>query len=243
MVPTRSYIVAATPRTGSYLLCEGLEATGVAGRPTEAFSPAFQHIWRSRWSLGSDPGFTEYLQAALRHGTTSNGVYALKLHWMHVHRLASDAGFSGESAGVLKHLFGDSLFVNVVRADRCAQAISYFRALATNEWWRIGGVHNDQVNGKSPIFNADAIRSLEKDLAGQQLAWENFFRERKIKPMVVEYGSLVEDYGRQVGRVLEFLGLDSAPARSLPPPRLVRQSDRTSAHWHELMKTSARDFR
>ena len=52
MTPERSYIVASAPRTGSYLLCEGLETTGVAGRPTEVFSPHFQEVWRNRWELG-----------------------------------------------------------------------------------------------------------------------------------------------------------------------------------------------
>ena len=32
-----SYLVCATPRSGSTLLCQGLKATGVAGRPEEYF--------------------------------------------------------------------------------------------------------------------------------------------------------------------------------------------------------------
>ena len=34
-----TYIVASTMRTGSYLLCEGLEATRRAGHPREIFWP------------------------------------------------------------------------------------------------------------------------------------------------------------------------------------------------------------
>ena len=37
MPATVSYLVCATPRSGSTLLCEGLKATGVAGRPEEYF--------------------------------------------------------------------------------------------------------------------------------------------------------------------------------------------------------------
>ena len=40
--PTRSYLVCATPRSGSTLLCEGLESTGVAGRPREYFEEGLQ---------------------------------------------------------------------------------------------------------------------------------------------------------------------------------------------------------
>jgi LPS sulfotransferase NodH len=37
VVPRRSYLVCATPRSGSTLLCETLEQTGIAGRPREYF--------------------------------------------------------------------------------------------------------------------------------------------------------------------------------------------------------------
>src|SRR5687767_6906049 len=34
---SKAYLVCATPRSGSTLLCEALKATGVAGRPGEYF--------------------------------------------------------------------------------------------------------------------------------------------------------------------------------------------------------------
>ena len=36
-VPMSAYLVCATPRSGSTLLCRALTATGVAGRPEEYF--------------------------------------------------------------------------------------------------------------------------------------------------------------------------------------------------------------
>src|SRR5262245_24063690 len=37
VTPTRHYLVCATPRSGSTLLCEALGGTGVAGWPAECF--------------------------------------------------------------------------------------------------------------------------------------------------------------------------------------------------------------
>jgi len=34
-----SYLICPTPRSGSTLLCEPLEGTGIAGRPDEYFQP------------------------------------------------------------------------------------------------------------------------------------------------------------------------------------------------------------
>jgi trehalose 2-sulfotransferase len=236
MAPKQSYIVASSPRTGSYLLCEGLETTGIAGRPTEVFSPEFQWIWRRRWALDPAPSFQDYLAAALRHGTTSNGVYGLKIHWMHVGALARQAGFSGDSSDVLEHFFPGAAYIRIVRRDRRAQALSFFRARATNEWWRIDGVPNDQSNGSRPAFDADAILALEAEVARQDLAWEQHLRERAIQPMVIEYEALTEDYRGEVARALSFLGLDPRAARNIPPPRLVRQSDGLTDEWRQLLE-------
>ena len=228
--------MASSPRTGSYLLCEGLETTGIAGRPTEVFSPEFQGIWRRRWALGSAPHFSEYLAAAIQHGTTSNGVYGLKIHWMHVDALAKQAGYSADSAGVLERLFPSAAYIRVIRRDRRAQALSFYRARATNEWWRIDGVRNDQSNGCRPVFDARAILALEGELARQDEAWDQYLHERGIDPMILEYETLVQNYRAEVARVLEFLGLDPAAAGAIPPPRLVRQSDGLTDQWRQLLE-------
>jgi trehalose 2-sulfotransferase len=118
-----SYLVCATPRSGSTLLCEGLKATGVAGRPEEYFE-ALRHSGRPRRpeeyflgvedqsirdhlgerSVGSDPqprsplwsraAYDRYLEWALEAGTTDNGVFGAKLMW----------GYFGEFVSLLRNI-------------------------------------------------------------------------------------------------------------------------------------------
>jgi LPS sulfotransferase NodH len=226
------YIVAATPRTGSYLLCEGLESTGIAGRPTEVFCPKFQGIWRRRWSLDdSESSFAEYLQSALNHGTTLNGVYGLKIHWMHVQALARQANFIGRFDNILEYLFPGAKYVHIVRRDIRAQAISYYRALATEEWWKIPGIENYQMNGRVAVFDADSIVALEKELLEQQRSWEHYFEMHSITPLLIEYEALAASYQSEIAKVLRFLDLDDSVAAQLPVPRLARQSDETTSQW------------
>lgn len=237
MKPERYYIVAATPRTGSSLLCEGLKATGIAGRPDEVFAPGFRDKWYGHWALSHDTSFEEYLRVAFRHGTTDNGVYGLKIQWMHVATLARDVSFAGASEDVLAALFPGAAFVNIIRRDRRAQALSWFRAVATNEWWRFKDADNGRRPAPAPALDADAVRALEGEIERQQSAWVQYFRDRGIKPLTVEYEVLDADYRGQIGRALAFLGLDASVARSLPPPRLVRQSDDINLRWRRLMDT------
>ena len=95
------YLVCATERSGSTLLCELLAGTGVAGRPEEYFEclSATGHVRQPREyfdDAGDDsilerlpplapprpaPDPVARLHAALERGTTPNGVFGSKLMW------------------------------------------------------------------------------------------------------------------------------------------------------------------
>ena len=108
--PERSYIVCATPRSGSTLVCQALKDTGVAGHPEEFFE-ALRHSGRPRRpeeyfegvddrsildhlgerGIGTEPqqrsplwsraAYDRYLEWAFEAGTTPNGVFGAKLMW------------------------------------------------------------------------------------------------------------------------------------------------------------------
>ena len=72
--PVASYLICATPRSGSTLLCDALEGTGIAGRPAEHFEVLLEtgrprqprdYFQRSNdpevWALLDDPGFRDVL--------------------------------------------------------------------------------------------------------------------------------------------------------------------------------------
>ena len=110
VTPTRCYLVCATQRSGSTLLCEGLDSTGVAGRPREYFEELKEtglprrpreYFWAlrspevfqllpqesqldrdaERSATWSREDYARHLEAALLEGTTPNGVFAAKLMW------------------------------------------------------------------------------------------------------------------------------------------------------------------
>lgn len=114
---TTSYLVCATPRSGSTLLCEALKATGVAGCPEEYFEavPATGARRRPRDYLaglddpvalalvgGDAPGeqpaysslqgierYAEHLERVREWGTTPNGVFGAKIMWSQLADLAT----------------------------------------------------------------------------------------------------------------------------------------------------------
>ena len=110
MQPYSSYLICATPRSGSTLLCEALTNTGVAGFPKEYFEtlkdtglPRRPQEYFETWDnseiaelLGEysqfneesvelvkwdGPNYSDYLAKTFEEGTTPNGVFGAKLMW------------------------------------------------------------------------------------------------------------------------------------------------------------------
>src|SRR5947207_1411569 len=125
MPPTLSYLVCATPRSGSTLLCHLLDQTGIAGHPEEYFE-ALRHSGLPRRPheyfdpdrhvniverldfrempyaaprpnrLCQPDTYDRYLDWAIAQGTTPNGVFGAKLMW----------GYLGDFADLLRGIEG-----------------------------------------------------------------------------------------------------------------------------------------
>jgi len=235
--PRVTYIIASTMRTGSYLLCEGLEETGRAGRPREVLCPERRGEYAGKWELPPDVALEDFMREAIVRGTTENGVFGLKIHGHHVEPLARECGFQGEPYQVLRLLFPAAKYIHLTRRNRRAQAISWYRAAATNQWWKIPGVRNWDLTGREAEFDGARIRSMEMELERQEQAWERFLvGAPPVEVIEMDYETLAADYRGQVARTLAWLGEDPELAQKLPEPRMVKQADAKSEAWLRRME-------
>jgi trehalose 2-sulfotransferase len=246
-----TYVIASTPRSGSSLLAAGLVATGVAGRPEEYFTPDHIGSYKEDFKLPVHCSWSEYLAKVMAFAATENGVRGIKIHWRHVALLARALGFRGDPGVVLEELFPTAVFVNIVRADRRAQAISLFRAETTGEWFRSPGSSRTvrpwglylarptpgraavDLTGVAPTY--EQIVGMERSLDAEQSAWNDYFTTRRLEVLMVRYEELVANYCGEIAQVLQFLGADPACAAGLPKPPLERQSDHLNEHWRRLI--------
>jgi trehalose 2-sulfotransferase len=242
-----TYVIASTPRSGSSLLAAGLVATGVAGRPEEYFAADHIAAYKQDLDLPMDCSWSEYLTKVMAFAATDNGVRGVKIHWRDVVSLAQALRFRGDPGAVLEILFATAVFVNIVRADRRAQAISLFRAETTGEWFRSEGPSTSErpwglyltrptprrpavdLTGVAPT--REQITEMEGSLDAEQAAWTDYFTTRRPKVLTVRYEELDSNYHAEIARVLQFLGADPAHAAGVPRPPLERQSDHINEHW------------
>jgi LPS sulfotransferase NodH len=85
-MPSRGYLLCCIERTGSSFLAQTLAGTRLAGRPREYFNPAEQDKKLMLSILGED-NMVDGLPKILEAGTTTNGIFGVKLHWAHLRYL------------------------------------------------------------------------------------------------------------------------------------------------------------
>jgi trehalose 2-sulfotransferase len=237
-----SYLVCATERSGSTLLCELLSATGVAGRPEEYFEflNASGRVRQPReyFPDGADPRildllpplepplppvpWAERLADARERGTTPNGVFGAKMMWAYL----GDFREHGEPEEQL----GPLAWVHVERRDTLAQAISLWRALQTAQWRA-----EDRDAEVEPVFHAGAIIHLKHRLEVHAGAWRGWFAERGIEPLEIVYEDFAADPAPTICAVLDHVGVPSEGV-SVPDPPMRRQADARSQEWVDRIR-------
>jgi LPS sulfotransferase NodH len=247
-----SYLVCATPRSGSTLLCEALKETGVAGNPLEFFE-ALPETGEPRRPLDylvglDDPealalvehapphpppeysdlrgidDYHEHLARVREWGTTPNGVFGGKIMWAHLEDLGRRLGTSDLHA-VVDEQFDCPRLVWVRRADTVRQAVSLWRAMQTQSW----RAENATATGE-PRYSFAALHHLVEQLEAQDVAWERFVAADRQPVLTLTYEEIAADPGGAVRRTLEHIGVE-APRLGLPAMR--RQADERSDAWAE----------
>ena len=179
---TDSYLICATPRTGSSLLCGLLDSTGVAGHPESWFRRQGQREFAVGWGI-ADPsdgtfGYASYFQAAVAAGSTANGVFAARIMWgtmdeVTAHLAPVYPGHAGSAAGLLNAAFGRTRFVYLRRGDVVAQAVSLLRAEQTGVWFETADERQEPA--AEPGFDFAQVRELVRQIEEDNAAWEAWF--------------------------------------------------------------------
>jgi trehalose 2-sulfotransferase len=264
VVATRSYLVCATPRSGSTLLCRALAQTGIAGRPEEYVEarrdtgrPPAPRDYFTTAREGTDPflaaadppapeysslegiaDYDEHIARTLERGTTPNGVFGAKIMWGHLRDLSALAG--AEPPELFDRLVqerGRTPFLHYVwvsRRDRVRQAVSLWKALQTQAW----AADDGDGAGHEPVYSYEAIDHLRALIAAHDRAWMAFFDTHGIEPLAVTYEQVAADLPGVVRSVLEYLDLDAAAADGVRPP-MERQADARSDEWVERYERDA----
>ena len=243
-----AYLICATPRTGSSLLCGLLESTGVGGHPESYFRQPDEQTWAARWGLllSSDGHFSyaDFVQAAIAAGSTENGVFAARIMWGTLEEVIDRLGkvyrdLVGADLDLLNRALGLTRFVYLRRDDVVAQAVSWLRAEQTNLWHE-----DDRFRQEHPVqmphFDLEEIRRLVRLINEHNEAWQDWFSSVGITPHLVRYEDLAADPVSVTGSTLDYLGL-ALPRGHEIRARHRRLADDLNAEWIDRYRNATRE--
>lgn len=226
--PSRPYLFASVPRTGSTLLSHLLWRTGCLGAPLEylnfvaggpygfaARSPdAQQHLW----------------QSVVRRRTSPNGVFGAKVFPQQFEELqAINPELLAQAIRTLLPDNGMRRVVELRRRDRAAHAISYARATLSGVWRK----EQEGEGADEPEYSSQAVANAEKLIAQQEERWQAMYRDLGVEPLIVWYEDVAASPDAVVATVAEYLEVELDPAAVVRVPEIERQEQAGARQWAE----------
>lgn len=226
------YLVLASQRTGSTLLCDLLTQTGLAGTPGEHFYHGVNdEIAHKQFPLKDYPA---YIKQVVSDTQTTNGVFGVKLM----------AGVAGGWAGPMQRLrrlpryvemplaavidefFPHCCYIYLTRRNKIAQAVS---------WWKmaqgaLGHITDDTQAVETPLaYNFDAIDHLVNEVMMQEAAHQAFLDELSAVPHTVVHEDFIQNMEGTIQSILDFLDLSA----DCPPltQKFKRTANAQSEDW------------
>jgi LPS sulfotransferase NodH len=268
--PRSSYLICATPRSGSTLLCEALTNTGLAGHPREYFETLrdsglprrpkeyFTGLGNSdilkllgdystldtlpkHFAHGEE--YARYLSRVLREGMTPNGVFGAKVMW----------GYLDDFVGNLR---GIAAYRDLPVPELLATVFPDLRYIyvtrrdkirqAVSLWKAIQDSTWSQEDSSSPqtthelVFHFEAIDHLLRRNEAHEEAWRRYFAENHIQPFPVIYEEFVASYEPMALDILRHLKIEIPEPIVFKERRMKRQADTLSEEWVQRFRALKR---
>lgn len=241
-----AYLLCATPRSGTTLLCDLLSGTGAAGNPQSFYRRQDIEKRAGGWGLrpedfqGKADFDRAYLSATRQEGAGQTGVFGLRLMWGTVSELAERLGFLQPYAtdrALFERAFGPLIYIHVSRRDKVAQAISLLKAEQSGLWHAAAdGSERQRTAPAAPVaYDPARIAELHDELQRDDAAWGAFFARHDIAPMRVEYEALAAAPRAEVRKILLALGRPPQLADDLAV-QTSRMANVESSAWAERFR-------
>lgn len=182
-MPRISVLVCALPRSGSWLLAEYLHNSNRAGTPEEYFRPDYYEWYLARWGARPGTPITEYLRLCWATTTTSNRVFSTKLHWYQMEwllaRLRKSRPTHMAPHELIENAFPGVRYVHLVRESTARQALSWYRAIQTDSWFRFYGAERPRDEQRPDM---PEVRWLEDIVIEHGERWRAYFPGGRHQP-------------------------------------------------------------
>jgi len=229
-------------------LCKALESTGLAGKPNEWLHNADEQDLVEYYGVSNHEELQKHLW---EKGSTSNGIFGVKygMYEPYFSKLLDTFRQFPECPQadyprliIWRHAFPNCRHIFMTRRNKVRLAVSWWKAIKTNEWHRIKGNDPETYNQKDD-YCFEAINHLYNESSMREAGIQEFFSEGGIVPLNIFYEDFIQEYEETIKKVLAYLGLESDMIE-IPAPYFEKLSDELSEEWaHRFRKERQKEWK
>ena len=238
------YAIWFSQRNGSSLLCKALESTGLLGKPSELFTLESNEKLLNKHESKS----YEHLQERIYElGSSSNGVFGIKLnapkkendpliHELKEFPIVGNNATLSSNFAVWEKVFPNCKHIFLTRRNKVRQAVSWWKAIMTNEWHRKSGEQsNADVTELVDKYNFDAIKHLLIETSIRESKIQAFLNEGKCSALTIVYEDFIKNYKGTVKQIGNYIGVD-IDEKMVDLPYYSKLADEISDEWTEKFR-------
>ncbi len=214
MVPVHSYRIWFTPRTGSTLLCKGLESTAIAGQPGEHFNTdslikhyktdQYHDFKNQLWQLGTSPNGV----LGIKHSMFQKRYKAIFSELLKMRNIENSLELNHDN--IWSDLFPNCQHIFLTRRNKIRQAVSWWKAIK-DEVWHLNSTDNQKETDAfyEEHYNFDALLHLLKEANLRECAIQDYFEKYQIQALTLVYEDFIQNFEESILSILRYLNLDT----------------------------------
>jgi len=134
-----------------------------------------------------------------------------------------------DGARLLEAVLFQPKYIWMRRRNHVEQAVSWAIACQTGIWSQKSD--EKSLSNATPKFDFKVIDEWCNRIKAHDKAWESYFHQNQIEPLVIFYEDVVASHRAIVERVLKFLELEFTPGVEISRPTVEKQATRISKEW------------
>jgi trehalose 2-sulfotransferase len=197
----RFYCICFSCRSGSTLLANDLMRSGL-GAP-------FEHFHVEEPAQANDRPLAQRIRDLVEGSEGS--VFGFKIALNQLHRLTGQLRHEGDLSVTsdLRTVFPQLRFVTIRRRDKVAQAVSYWRALVTDQWHADTNASPDGLH--RPEYDFESIKEALLAVVSEDWLWDSYFDANGIVCHRVVYEQYLGSRVPNLEATIDFLGVERPP--------------------------------
>jgi len=217
-----NYAICMTPRSGSTLLTNMLQQTGLLGYPNEWFNPDSIPKWIEKFNAKN---IMEYVDCLRRYHTSYNGIFGCELPYFHMKMLF-------ELLTIQQVFDKEPIWFYLRRKNIVLQGISLYRSVESGYFHSVQEENQSKQKFNNISYNEEKIKHWTNHILEIEQKFDLFFKDNSISPIHIYYEDIIDNKQNTINLFLNVMRVTKK--FTYEEDKIHKISDEKNKIWYEI---------